>query len=135
MSRIVDTMTKEVVSDILKLLEKKAWPELPIDLDPPIGDFAIICFPAAKTLKKEPSKIAEELARELEGLDSVASTSVEKGYCNINLKSFLTITLRTKMISLAFLIVAFYALLRRLTFSIFRNVFHLFFSIFPGTRS
>ena len=86
MSRIVDVRTKEAVGDVLKLLEKKGWPELPIDIDPPIGDFAIICFPAAKTLKKEPSKIAEELANELKGLDSVASTFVEKGYCNINLK-------------------------------------------------
>ena len=86
MSHIVDTKTKEVVSDSQKLLENKGWPELPIDLEPPIGDFAIICFPAAKTLKKPPSKVAEELAQELEELDSVASTSVEKGYCNINLK-------------------------------------------------
>ena len=54
MSRIVDTRTKEVVGDVLKLLEKKDWPELPINLDSPIGDFAIICFPAAKTLKKDP---------------------------------------------------------------------------------
>ena len=86
MSRIVDTRTNEVVGDVLRLLEKKGWPELPINLDSPIGDFAIICFPASKTLMKEPSKIAEELARELKELDSVASTSVEKGYCNINLK-------------------------------------------------
>ena len=86
MSQIVDTRTKEVVGDALKLLENKGWPELPIDLDPPIGDFAIICFPAAKTLKKDPSVIAEELALELNELDVVASTSVEKGYCNINLK-------------------------------------------------
>ena len=86
MSQIVDARTEEVVGNAQKLLENKGWPELPIDLDPPIGDFAIICFPAAKILKKEPSKIAEALARELKGLDSVASTSVEKGYCNINLK-------------------------------------------------
>ena len=86
MSQIVDTRTKEVVGDVLKLLEKKDWPELPINLDSPIGDFAIICFPAAKTLKKDPSVIAEELALELNELDAVASTSVEKGYCNINLK-------------------------------------------------
>ncbi|MEC8997426.1 MAG: arginine--tRNA ligase [Candidatus Thermoplasmatota archaeon] len=86
MSRIVGTRTKEVVNDCLKLLEKKGWPELPVDLDPPVGDFAIICFPASKILDKEPGRIAEELARELGKLDTVGSASFEKGYCNINLK-------------------------------------------------
>lgn len=86
MSRIVGTRTKEVVDDCLKLLEKKGWPELPVDLEPPMGDFAIICFPAAKILNKEPGKIAEELALELGKLDTIDSAFIEKGYCNINLR-------------------------------------------------
>ena len=86
MSQTVDTRTKEAIDDCLRLLKKKGWPELPIDLEPPIGDFAVICFPAAKTLKKEPERIAEELAYELEKMNSVDSTYVEKGYCNVNLR-------------------------------------------------
>ena len=86
MSQTVDARTKEAIDDCLKLLKKKGWPELPIDLEPPIGDFAVICFPAAKTLKKEPERIAEELAYELEKMNSVDSTYVEKGYCNVNLR-------------------------------------------------
>jgi len=85
-SQTVDARTKEAIDDCLKLLKKKGWPELPIDLEPPIGDFAVICFPAAKTLKKEPERIAEELAYELEKMNSVDSTYVEKGYCNVNLR-------------------------------------------------
>ena len=93
MSRIVDNRTREVVGDALKLLENKGWPELPIDRESPIGDFAIICFPAAKTLKKNPLVIAEELALQLNELDAVASTSVEKGYCNINLNGMILLVI------------------------------------------
>jgi len=85
-SQIVRTQIKETISDCLKLIKKKGWPKLPIDLDPPIGDFSIICFPASPQLKKKPQQIAKELASELNNLENVDSIIIERGYCNINLK-------------------------------------------------
>ena len=86
MSQIVEDRTSKAVNDCLNLLEKKGLPELPIDLEPPIGDFALICFPAAKTLGRKPEDIAEELADEITNLKTVESTCIEKGYCNVFLK-------------------------------------------------
>ena len=61
-------------------------PEIPIDYEPPIGDFALICFPVAKEMEKKPEDIARELATEIENLKTVESASFEKGYCNVFLK-------------------------------------------------
>jgi len=42
----------EVVQTVSDIIKNNDLPELPIDRNPPIGDFALICFPAAKVLKK-----------------------------------------------------------------------------------
>tara|TARA_B100002051_G_scaffold159304_1_gene150630 strand:- start:2916 stop:4529 length:1614 start_codon:yes stop_codon:yes gene_type:complete len=55
-------------------------------MESPLGDFSIICFPAAPTLKKNPEQIAKELVPDLEILDYVQEASAEKGYCNVSLK-------------------------------------------------
>ena len=86
MSQIVGDRTIEAVNECLDLLRKKGFPKLPIDYEPPIGDFALICFPAAKEMRKKPEDIAKELAIEIENLETVESVSVEKGYCNVSLK-------------------------------------------------
>jgi len=85
-SRIVSSQIEAAIKDCKKLIKNKDWPALPIDLNSPIGDFSIICFPASQKLKKDSEKIAQELALELNKLPTINSTSVEKGYCNINLK-------------------------------------------------
>ena len=86
MSQIVGDRTIEAVNDCLDLLKKNGIPEVPIDYEPPIGDFALICFPAAKEMDKKPEDIAGELATQIENLQTVESASVEKGYCNVFLK-------------------------------------------------
>ena len=86
MSQIVGDRTIEAVNDCLNLLKKNGFPEIPIDHEPPLGDFALICFPAAKEMEKKPEDIAREIATEIEKLQTVESTSFEKGYCNVFLK-------------------------------------------------
>ena len=85
MSQIVEDRTIEAVNDCLNLLKKKGFPELPIDREPPLGDFALICFPAAKEMGKKPEDIAIDAATEIEKLETVESASVVKGYCNVTL--------------------------------------------------
>ena len=85
MSQVVEDMTIEAVNDCLNLLKKKGFPELPIDRGPPLGDFALICFPAAKEMRKKPEDIAIDAATEIEKLETVESASVVKGYCNVTL--------------------------------------------------
>jgi len=85
-SQIVGDRTNKAINDCLDLLERKGLPELPIDTEPPIADFALICFPAAKALGRKPVKIAEEIASEINNLETIESTNVEKGYCNVTLK-------------------------------------------------
>jgi arginyl-tRNA synthetase len=75
----------EVVKTISIIVQKRDWPVLPIDRNPPKGDFAIICFPAAKALKKDPGWIATEIGKDLQDNDCVLSTETEKGYCNVTI--------------------------------------------------
>ena len=62
-----------VVQTALGIIKKNGLPELPIDKNPPIGDFAIICFPAAKALGKKPNKIAEEISQDSSMYRSICS--------------------------------------------------------------
>ena len=82
----MDSQTKYAVDECHKIIKKKGWPDLPFDMESPLGDFAIICFPAAPILKKNPEQIAKELVTDLETLNYVQEASVEKGYCNVSLK-------------------------------------------------
>jgi len=75
----------EVVKTATIIAKKRDWPVLPIDRNSPKGDFAIICFPAAKILKKDPSWIATEIGKILIDNEGVLSTETEKGYCNVTI--------------------------------------------------
>ena len=81
--------TAEKISDIINvvsnIIKSKNYPDLPIDKNPPIGDFALICFPAAKLAKKDPNTISEDIGKELEKEDFIISANNEKGYCNITI--------------------------------------------------
>ena len=85
MSQKVISIIEEVVKTVSIILKKKNWPVLPIDRNPPKGDFALICFPAAKVLKKDPSWIATEIGKNLQDNVWVLSTEIEKGYCNVTI--------------------------------------------------
>ena len=85
MSQKVTGVIEEVVKTISIIVQKKDWPVLPIDRNPPKGDIAIICFPAAKALKKDPGWIATEIGKDLQDNDCVLSTETEKGYCNVTI--------------------------------------------------
>jgi arginyl-tRNA synthetase len=79
----------DVIDEVVKIISITSrnmnWPVLPIDRNPPKGDFAIICFPAAKTLKKDPSWVATEIGKELKNNAWVLSAVTEKGYCNVTI--------------------------------------------------
>ena len=83
MSQIVADRIEEVLKEISDIIKKLNWPDLPIDLKPPIGDFALVCFPAAKILKLNPSDIAAEIASKVKHIGKIISAEPEKGYCNI----------------------------------------------------
>ena len=57
----MDSQAKYAVEECRKIIKKKGWPDLPFDMESPLGDFSIICLSAAPILKKEPEKIAKEL--------------------------------------------------------------------------
>ena len=86
MSKVVNSQAKNAVDECRSIIKNKGWPDLPFDMNSPVGDFSIICFAAAPVLKKGPEEIAEELATDFEGLDFIEEVSIEKGYCNVSLK-------------------------------------------------
>ena len=83
MSQIVTDRIDEILKRISTITKKLGWPDLPINLKPPIGDFAIVCFPAAKILKKEPADIATEISTKIRDIKQIISAEPEKGYCNV----------------------------------------------------
>ena len=85
MSQIVTDRVEEILKKISTITKKLDWPDLPIDLNSPIGDFAVVCFPAAKTLKKSPAEIASEISLEIKKMNKVLSAETEKGYCNVTI--------------------------------------------------
>jgi arginyl-tRNA synthetase len=82
-SQIVTDRIDDILGKISTITRKLNWPDLPIDLKPPIGDFALICFPAAKILKQDPSDIATKIALQINDIKEITSAEPEKGYCNV----------------------------------------------------
>ncbi len=66
--------------DALKKEEIEAMIEIPADNK--MGDFAFPCFRLAKTMKKAPNLIAEELAQKIEKSDFIESINVVNAYIN-----------------------------------------------------
>ena len=85
MSKNTADVINEVVQTVSDIIKDKGLPELPIDRNPPIGDFALICFQAAKTLRKNPNDISQEIGKELEKNEWILSAKNEKGYCNVTI--------------------------------------------------
>ena len=83
MSQIVANRIDEILERVSSITKDLNWPDLPVDLKPPIGDFALVCFPAAKVLKKNPFDIATQIASKLKNIEQIISAEPEKGYCNI----------------------------------------------------
>ena len=52
MTDIIEKARSKLKEIIIEELSKLNWPELPINSDPPEGDLSVICFPAAKEMKK-----------------------------------------------------------------------------------
>ncbi|MEA5002176.1 MAG: arginine--tRNA ligase, partial [Christensenella sp.] len=50
--------------------------------DPKMGDAALPCFKLAKTLKKAPPAIAQEISEKIEKPDFVAEVQIAGGYLN-----------------------------------------------------
>ncbi len=83
MSQIVANRIDEILESVSSITKDLNWPDLSVDLKPPIGDFALVCFPAAKVLKKNPFDIATQIASKLKNIEQIISAEPEKGYCNI----------------------------------------------------
>lgn len=73
-----------VAATVEATLDRLGWPALPRDEHPPTGDLAVICFPAAKALKRPPTELARELAEALRCAVGVAMAEPVGGYCNLN---------------------------------------------------
>ena len=86
MSKVLNSIVKAAVDECRNIIMNKDWPDLPFDMNSPVGDFSIICFSAAPVVKKKPEEIAKELVTDLKKLDCVQDASVKKGYCNVSLK-------------------------------------------------
>ena len=65
MTDTIEKARSKLKEIIIEELSKLNWPELPINSDPPEGDLSVICFPAAKEMKKAAEEIATELAEHL----------------------------------------------------------------------
>ncbi len=85
MSQIVTKAIEDAIKSVSIQLEKKGFPKLPIDRNSPMGDFAIICFPAAKTLKKSPDQVSKEISAEISNNKLIKRVRNVKGYCNIDI--------------------------------------------------
>jgi arginyl-tRNA synthetase len=82
-SNKVTDQIDDILEKISTITRKMNWPDLPVDLKPPIGDFALVCFPAAKILKQSPLDIATKIALEIKDIKKIISAEPEKGYCNV----------------------------------------------------
>ena len=83
-------MKHQICSAIVKVLEGSTTEQILSLLETPpeetMGDFALPCFPFAKTLRKNPKLIAEEVKSGLEAqaeLLGIAKVEAVNGYCNI----------------------------------------------------
>ena len=85
MSQKVVDKIDDIVQDISEIVKSKGFPDLPVDRDPPFGDFAFICFPAAKALKRNPNDISEEIGKEIQENDWIISAKNVNGYCNVSI--------------------------------------------------
>ena len=85
MTDIIEKARSKLKEIIIEELSKLNWPELPINSDPPEGDLSVICFPAAKEMKKAPEEIATELAEHLLKETSIKEIETVNGYCNITI--------------------------------------------------
>ncbi len=85
MSQKVVDKIDDIVRDISEIVKSSGFPDLPIDRNPPLGDFALICFPAARTLKRNPDEIAKEIGKEIQKNDWIISANNENGYCNVSI--------------------------------------------------
>ncbi len=83
MTDVIERARAKLKEIIIEELSKLNWPELPINSDPPEGDLSVICFPAAKEMKKKPEEIATELAKHLLKETSIKEIETVNGYCNI----------------------------------------------------
>ena len=85
MTNVLEKARAELKEIIIEELSKLNWPELPINNDPIEGDLSIICFPAAKKMKKAPEEVASELAEHLLKTTSIKEIEIVDGYCNITI--------------------------------------------------
>ena len=76
-NEIADQLSK--VAD-LPSAELEAMIEVPPD--PTMGDYALPCFPLAKTLRKAPNQIADDLASKLEATERISEVRATGPYLN-----------------------------------------------------
>ncbi len=85
MSQTVSKAIEDAIQSTSNTLQNGGYPKLPIDRNPPMGDFAIICFPASKVLKKNPNEISEEISKKIKHSNLISFATNVKGYCNVNI--------------------------------------------------
>ncbi len=73
---------KQEIIDILKKETKQKEINLEIPPSPELGDYAFPCFSLAKVFKKNPSKVAEELAKKIQLSNIINKIEVKGPYLN-----------------------------------------------------
>ncbi len=74
----IDSINPEAGLSVAEIADMFEYPP-----DDKLGDLALPCFKFAKTLRKAPPMIANELSASLEGAEGVAEVQVAGGYLNI----------------------------------------------------
>ncbi|OYT42657.1 MAG: arginine--tRNA ligase [Candidatus Aenigmarchaeota archaeon ex4484_224] len=78
----MEFLKKEIASKVEKFGIKKDLIKFEIPKEE-FGDLALPCFQFSKLLKKNPNKIAKEISKEIEEIESIKKTEVVSGYLNI----------------------------------------------------
>ncbi len=74
--------SKEEIIKVLKKETKQKEINLEIPPDPELGDYAFPCFPLAKVFKKNPSEIAQDLAKKIPLSATINKIEVKGPYLN-----------------------------------------------------
>lgn len=84
MKKLVSTVLEKYLHEYLTLDEIEKALEIPPD--DKFGDYAFPCFPLAKKLRKNPMKIAQDLAKQIGQEANIKRMEVKSGYLNIFLE-------------------------------------------------
>lgn len=88
----MDKKIAELISKETKLDQKEILNQIEIPPDDKMGDYSFPCFTLAKTMKKAPKIIAEELAAKIKPTTEIEKIEAINGYLNFHVNKTWTVT-------------------------------------------